>query len=64
MILCVPTTAPGLADANPRFNHHVAAYTSGPKIDANAVHSYGANTAGLGFSGGLSGMPIWPNCPT
>ncbi len=64
MILAVPTTAPSPTDANPRFIYHIAAYTSGSKIDANAIHSYGANTAGLDFSGGLSGMPIWPNRPT
>ncbi len=64
MILAVPACAPSLTGANPHFNYHVEAYTSSLKIDVSVLHSYGANTARLDFSGGLSGMPIWPNCPT
>jgi hypothetical protein len=64
MILAVPASAIGLTAANPAFRYRVESYAANSLISASAVHTYTASRAGLDFSGGLAGMPLWPDLPT
>ena len=63
MILAVPANAIGLTPADPQFRYRVESYAANSLISASAVHTYTAGTPGLDFSGGLSGVPIWPDLP-
>jgi len=64
MILAVPASAVGLTPANPQFRYRAESYAENSLISAGAVHTYTAGTPGLDFSGGLSGVPIWPDLPS
>jgi hypothetical protein len=63
MILAVPASAVGLTLANPQFRYRVESSAENSLISAGAVHTYTAGTPGLDFTGGLSGVPIWPDLP-
>jgi hypothetical protein len=57
----------GLTNINPRFKYQIKAYsredpTAGP-IDVTALHTYGADTAGLDFTAGSATGPIWFDLP-
>jgi len=64
MILAVSANAIGLTPADPQFRYRVETYTANIPIAASAVHTYTADAAGLDFSGGLSGTPLWPDLST
>ena len=53
----------GLTLADPRLRSRVESYAANILISASAVHTYTAGIPGLDFSGGLSGVPIWPDLP-
>jgi subtilisin family serine protease len=63
LILAVPATFIGLTPADPLFRYHVESYAGNTPISASAVHTYTAGIAGLDFTGGVSGRPIWPDLP-
>jgi hypothetical protein len=63
MILAVPADAIGLTAANSTFRYRVESYAADNLISASAVHTFTAGAAGLDFSGGLSGAPLWPDLP-
>jgi hypothetical protein len=63
MILAVPAAAIGLTSADPVFRYHVDSYAANSLISASAVHTYTAGLAGLDFSGGLAGTPLWADLP-
>ena len=59
----MPASAIGLTPADPQFRYRAESYADNSLISAGAVHTYTAGTPGLDFSGGLSGVPIWPDLP-
>jgi hypothetical protein len=63
MILAVPASAIGLTPSDLLFRYRVESYAANTLLAASAVHTYTAGVAGLDFSGGLSGVPVWPDLP-
>ncbi len=59
IVMPVPAARLGLTPAQPSFNYYVESYNNNELVDESAIYPFSAVRAGLDFSGGYPGLPIW-----